>query len=125
MPIEIVCPNGHTLKVKDSLAGKMGLCPVCKTQVAVPRVSQPASSELTEDAILGIIGPYAPDPSRVQTPIEEPTAARKSDAVHEGHVPPKKSCAKCNAEIPAESQICPFCRTYLAADMTDLMKKTS
>jgi len=125
MTIEIVCPNGHTLKVKDSLAGKMGLCPVCKTRVAVPRISPPAASELTEDAILGIIGPYEPDPSRVQAPIEEPSAARKPAAPREGHAPPKKSCTKCNAEIPAESQICPHCRTYLAADMTDLMKRTS
>lgn len=125
MPIEIVCPNGHTLKVKDSLAGKMGLCPICKTPVAVPRVAGVAASELTEDAILGIIGPYEPDPDRVQTPIEEPTAASKSGGAREVHVPPKKSCAKCNAEIPAEAQICPYCRTYLATDMTDLIKRTS
>lgn len=125
MAIEFVCPNGHPLKVKDSLAGKMGLCPVCKVRVAVPRLPQSTSSELTEDAILGILGPHEPDASRVQTPLEEPAAERKPAAARDGHAPPKKSCSKCNAEIPAGVQICPHCRTYLAADLTDLVKRPS
>lgn len=122
MSIEVVCPNGHTLKVKDSLAGKMGLCPVCKARIVIPRVAQSGSSELTEDAILGILGPYEPDPNRVQAPIEEP-ASRKASKDRPGS--PKKNCAKCNAEIPADAHICPHCRTYLSADVTDLIKRTS
>ena len=125
MSIQVVCPNGHTVKVKDALAGKMGLCPVCKAPVSVPRVSEPVASDLTEDAILGIIGPYEPDPSRVQAPIEERVAVEKPGVARDGHVPPKKSCGKCNAEIPAGAQICPHCRTYLTADMNDLLKRTS
>jgi len=35
MGIPVTCPNGHEFKVKDKYAGKKGLCPYCKGQVAV------------------------------------------------------------------------------------------
>ena len=40
MSIQVVCPNGHVLKVSDDYAGKMGLCPVCKARIKVPQPSQ-------------------------------------------------------------------------------------
>jgi len=115
MSIEVACPNGHTLKVKDSLAGKTGLCPVCKARVRIPRA---APSELTEDAILGIIGPYEPDESILQQPIEEPTAAKKREASAK---PTNTTCEKCSQQVPAGATICPYCRTYLFK-MSDLTK---
>jgi hypothetical protein len=124
MSIEVVCPNGHTLKVKDSLAGKKGLCPVCKTQVNVPPASDaPSGAQLTEDAILGILGPHEPDPGRSQAPIEDPMPARGATGVNldPTRAPPNKSCDKCNMEIPAGTVICPHCRTYIAG-LTDLTK---
>lgn len=36
MSIPVVCPNGHRHKVHNALAGKMGLCPVCKAPIKVP-----------------------------------------------------------------------------------------
>lgn len=44
MGIEVKCPFGHQFKVKDKYAGKKGLCPFCKDQVAV-RVPDAASSD--------------------------------------------------------------------------------
>jgi len=117
MAIHVVCPNGHTLKVKDSLAGKTGVCPVCKTRVRIPG-SSPKDKELSEEAILGIIGPYEPDPVRIQTPIEDPVGTRKPPG---GSTPGTKVCEKCNLEVPAETHICPYCRTYMAG-LSDLTK---
>lgn len=53
MSIRITCRNGHSLKVKDSWAGKVGLCPVCRVQIVVPSQD---SSVLNEDDILQIMG---------------------------------------------------------------------
>lgn len=36
MPIEVVCPNGHQLKLKDKYAGQTGLCPQCRARIKVP-----------------------------------------------------------------------------------------
>lgn len=35
MAIEIHCPNGHRIKVKEHLAGRTGRCPTCGTTVRV------------------------------------------------------------------------------------------
>ena len=49
MGIQVTCPNGHEFKVKDKYAGKKGLCPYCKGQVAV-RVPDAASSDSLKQA---------------------------------------------------------------------------
>jgi len=36
MSIEVTCPNGHRLKIKEKYAGKQGTCPVCRAPVCVP-----------------------------------------------------------------------------------------
>jgi hypothetical protein len=61
MSIQVVCPNGHTLTVSDSCAGKSGLCPVCKAAVKVP---QPDSRQLSGDAALGFSGFGKSEPAR-------------------------------------------------------------
>lgn len=122
MSIKVVCPNGHELKVKDELAGKTGLCPTCKAKVVIPpldaKTSKAAESaaqavkradsgdDLTEDAILGILGPYEPD-RRVQVPLEEPpTRARPGK-------PTTRVCRRCHEEVTGDAHICPNCRTYI------------
>ena len=109
MSIRVVCPNGHALKVNSSFAGKTGLCPICKTRVRVPAGR---SAEMSEEAILDILGPHVSDDAehlsadeRARRPVR-PSADRGS--------PPKKSCHKCNQEIAAQIHICPFCHTYIA-----------
>lgn len=49
MGISVTCPNGHEFKVKDKYAGKKGICPFCKDQVAV-RVPDAVSSEELQKA---------------------------------------------------------------------------
>jgi anti-anti-sigma factor len=40
MLIEVRCPNGHVLHVKEKYAGKMGACPHCSAPVLVPLAGQ-------------------------------------------------------------------------------------
>ncbi|MCX7426893.1 MAG: hypothetical protein NTW96_14860 [Planctomycetia bacterium] len=116
MSIRVACPNGHVLRVKDSLAGKVGLCPACKAQVRIPELG----GNMSEDDIIDVLGPH--DPSReprfsASVGGESSGAARASTA--EGPSPPKKSCSHCNREISSGTHICPFCRTYIA-NLSDL-----
>ena len=104
MPIQVVCPNGHKLKVKDSNAGKTGRCPICKAMVHVP---QPATDGLSEDAIMSILGPS--DARDFRQPEGGPSIKPPPAS------PPKKCCANCNQLISAEVHICPYCHTYIAA----------
>jgi hypothetical protein len=116
MSIEVSCPKGHSFKVKDNLAGKTGLCPVCKSRIKVPAIKTPPS-DLSEDAILGIIGPYEPDEAALQQPIDDPATRKREPAAK----PTKKKCEKCGQQVPVAANICPFCRTYMLA-MKDLTK---
>jgi hypothetical protein len=111
MSIPVVCPNGHSLRAQETLAGKSGLCPVCKAPVKVPQGDQP---EVSEDSILDFLSSQsaAQGRSRPQTatvPAKPPIAGH----VPAGHAPPKKSCGRCNREIPAQTHICPYCHAYV------------
>jgi len=114
MSIRVSCPNGHALVVKDSFAGKVGLCPKCKARVSVP---EPAEDELSEDLIMNILGPHKAGPPK---PFSVPEEMPPSELAVGGDKssPPKKSCHKCNREISAAIHICPFCHTYIA-ELTD------
>ena len=39
MGIEAFCPNGHRMKVKDHLAGRLGVCPTCGSRFRLPEAS--------------------------------------------------------------------------------------
>lgn len=119
MAIEVTCPQGHRLRVKDSMAGKRGLCPLCKTPVTVPK---PRS--LSEDAILDILGPSTSGVlSRTLTPEELQELEQSGSRIDRGsHYNPHKVCTKCNREIPSASHICPFCHTYIA-ELADFKTK--
>lgn len=108
MAIKLVCPNGHALKVPEKLAGKSGLCPVCRARVVVPR---PGPDALSEDAILGILGSHTPR-AATQITSEQLEAARAAAGTDAEEA--KKTCRKCNREIAAAMHICPFCHTYIA-----------
>jgi len=127
MSIHVVCPNGHALNVKESLAGKTGLCPKCKARVQVPELRR---DELSEDSIMSILGPHvskAVQPSPVEaspvevspvevSPVEvSPETVEAPQAVPvDSNSPPKKSCHRCNRVISSELHICPFCHTFIA-----------
>ena len=104
-PIEVVCPNGHRLKVKDEFAGRTGACPICGSKVKVPQKAQ----TLTEDDVLKFLGDNPP-------PAAEPAPATDAPKIVRTDSParlPKKICEKCHPEILAATRICPYCHTYL------------
>ncbi len=125
MSIQVVCPNGHVLKVSDEYAGKKGLCPVCKSRVKVPT---PSEEQLSEDAIMNILGAYDPsEAGKRLTDVSDLAAADapralkgqtspegEAKALANGPSPPKKSCPHCNQEVVAGMRICPHCNTYIA-----------
>lgn len=114
MAIQITCPNGHVLKVSDDMAGKTGLCPVCKAKVKVP---ERQSGALSEDAILEILtsGEDRWEPTATDTSDLDPMVQRAaSRRAPEGPATPRKSCPRCNAVIPGGMKICPNCKTYVA-----------
>ena len=108
MGIKVTCPNGHALEVKESLAGKTGLCPACKARIKVPEVSREG---LSEDAILGILGDAPAFDSESALTQEE------VEAPFEDYTPPQrtlKSCQNCGREISVQTHICPHCHHYIA-----------
>lgn len=119
MSIAVVCPNGHSLSVREECAGKTGLCPVCRARVVIPESSE---AGLSDDEIVGILGPHDPNRSRgfreSEADAVRPTAsvhfaARKvivGGAKADGST---KTCDKCSEEIPASTHICPYCHTYV------------
>jgi hypothetical protein len=116
MSINVTCPHGHRLRVKDSMAGRKGLCPLCKSPVEVPR---PERNPMSEDAILDILGPSDGSSSQILTARELQDFEQGGSRIERGHhSTPNKVCAKCHQEIPSVAHICPFCRTYIA-EMAD------
>ena len=75
MPIEIVCDDcGAELKLKDSMAGKSGTCPVCKSMLDVDELRVRADSQVQdipfhlpsdlEKQASSILCPYCNEPLR-------------------------------------------------------------
>jgi hypothetical protein len=111
MSIKVVCPNGHALKVCDSMAGKVGLCPKCRARVVVPK---PRSNGVSEDAILDLLGSHSPRPAPHAFTGSADDLDRTAHPSAEPTITPKKNCSKCNREIPTGMHICPHCHTYIA-----------
>ena len=114
MGIEAFCPNGHRMKVKDHLAGRLGVCPTCGVRFRLPDASggqlqrsdipigepptQAASEELPAAhllqldpaavAALPIAVPYAaPTPAIDTVPQAVPQAVASPKAVTRTVVP--------------------------------------
>jgi len=115
MSIRVNCPNGHILNVKDRLAGKVGLCPMCKAKVQVPELQR---ETVSEDAIMGILGPQSAAVGQFSGGRGADPAEPSRTPSGDKNSPPKKSCHKCNEEIEAGIHICPHCHTYIA-ELTD------
>jgi Zn finger protein HypA/HybF involved in hydrogenase expression len=109
MGIKVTCPNGHTIKVKDSFAGKTGLCPTCKARISVPDLPH---GELSEEAILGILEGY-----QSKRQVSADSSRGTSGDLVEQYVSAKaekKRCQNCARTIATETHICPHCHTYIA-----------
>lgn len=114
MAMQIVCPNGHALTVNENMAGKTGLCPVCKIRMRVPA---PRPKHVSEDAVMDMLD-------------EEPVAAAKPEGKQHAEtdtervdapgsslkltIPQaRKICRSCRRDIPAKTHVCPFCKVYV------------
>lgn len=54
--IRCTCPQGHTLKVKDSYAGKWGKCPKCGTKFQIPAAEGVSAQDQNPDDTESIAG---------------------------------------------------------------------
>lgn len=93
MAIQVICPNGHALRVKDKYSGQSGLCPRCHARMRVPKV-------LTDDEIVDLMGPVDPK--------------CKSDLGHDEVHPPKKEkqasgVSLLGSSIIRHKKVCPDC----------------
>ena len=114
MSIRCECKNGHVLKVKDSLAGKVGLCPICKARVQVP---QPRHVKMSDDAIVHLLGEHTPPPAPDMNDTIDNLDLFSDTSVMgvQERNAPKKCCDRCNQEVPVGTHICPHCHTYIAS----------
>jgi hypothetical protein len=122
MSIDVTCPNGHALKIKDKYAGKIGRCPHCQMPVHVPE----APHALTDDEILNVVGP--PDDIHDMPVHQEYAHLAGSESglsllggssVHKRLT---KTCPKCKYEVKMKLDICPHCHMYFS-DPTEVVRR--
>ncbi len=97
--IEFCCPQGHKVKAKAPLAGKMVRCPACKSVMLVPerpRNFLKPREELTQSGVLRILGDAPPSP-----PMPEP-----SKQTH-------RNCPRCKKSLRVSQTICDHCQLYV------------
>ena len=112
MSIRCVCPNGHVLKVKESLAGTSGLCPTCPGEVEVPRLRPAAQCRRTPFSTFWGSSRLPPSGYRRAT-LTRPNRTRLPSS-HERDYAPRKVVTSVKREIPSAMHICPYCHTYIA-----------
>ena len=89
MPIEVVCPNGHALKIKEKYAGQYGLCPRCRAPIAVPSLEDDDEEE-------GLI-------DLVPRPQEKNVGRRVADQKYEPHYDHEDALSDDEDESPRRS----------------------
>jgi anti-anti-sigma factor len=108
MHIEVRCPNGHVLHVKEKYAGKIGICPRCSAPVRVPLAAQITPDE--PGSIRSIHQPPAENPA-----AREPEGGRhpttSDSAVMFGQA---KQCAWCGKIIADAIAKCNWCGTPIS-----------
>ncbi len=113
MAINIVCPNGHALRIKDKYAGKTRRCPVCKAVIEVPPklaylVKDPVESPAPDESGLSGLNLLSPDsggkPADGSPGIKDMKDTRSEES---------KICAKCCKEIPKSAKVCPHCGGFI------------
>ena len=117
MGIPVRCPHGHEFKVKDKYAGKKGLCPFCKDQVAV-RVPEVSSTDSLSKAAYRVAAEEHGAPSTSSSSIFE-------DAGPGNPQDPGASCSmlgssvirhnircECGESVPMWFAKCPKCGVF-------------
>ena len=115
MGISVKCPNGHEFKVKDKYAGKKGLCPYCKGQVAV-RVPDSASSDNLSKAAYRIAAEEhgtSPTSSVFDDPDALDASGSGSGSLLGSSVIRHNVKCKCGERVPMWFARCPKCGDYM------------
>ncbi len=118
MGISVTCPHGHEFKVKDKYAGKKGLCPFCKDQVAV-RVPDAVSSESLQRAARRVAAeqhgakPSASDSSASVFDDQVAQDAGASGSLIGSSVIQHNVKCKCGERVPMWFARCPKCGVYM------------
>ena len=117
MGIAVTCPNGHEFKVKHKYAGKKGLCPFCKGQVAV-RVPDAVSSDQLQKAARRVAaeehgGPVTSDSGSVFDDDHLPEDASTSSSLLGSSVIRHNVKCKCGQHVPMWFARCPKCGEYM------------
>ena len=113
MAIEMRCPNGHVLRVKNEYAGKTGLCPSCRARVRVPVPKQVQGDETfpwDEDVLQ--------DGQHGHTGEESGLIPTDSSSYILKKI---KSCPKCSNPVSQSFSICPKCATPLPSLIVELL----
>jgi hypothetical protein len=69
--------------------------------------------EVSEDSILDFLSSQSTGANRGRQRASGTATKPAEGHVAAAHSPPKKSCGRCNREIPAQTHICPFCHAYV------------
>lgn len=116
MSIDVTCPNGHQLKLKDKYAGQKGRCPKCNAVIEVP-----VHVAVMEQELVDLLGPpTARDGAAVH---QDPAQAAWKGSGGSGSgsslmgssVSPMrhmKTCPSCLREVAMGYHLCPHCHTY-------------
>lgn len=96
-PIQITCPNGHSLRASAKAMGKRLSCPVCGESVNVP--SQNRADSFTDTGVMRILGDYVQLPSQPTPKMESTT----------------RSCPGCSAQISIHGSVCKYCNYFIGS----------
>ena len=115
MGISVKCPNGHKFTVKDKYAGKKGLCPFCKGQVAVRVPDAVSSDNLTKAAYRAAAeehGAAETDTSVFDDPDQQVDPSTSGSLLGSSVIRHNVKCS-CGERVPMWFARCPNCGEYM------------
>jgi hypothetical protein len=106
MPIEVRCPNGHVLHVREKYAGRIGACPRCSAPIKVPLAGQVYGDE--QPGVLSIDQSLAE--SLVHEEPDRPGRASDSSII----LGQGKPCVWCGKIVSPAIAKCNWCGTPMS-----------
>jgi hypothetical protein len=104
MGIEITCPNGHQLRIKEKYAGKAGLCPKCRAAIHVPALVPSSIDDLID---------LVPRPPVKHVAAFDPAADDNDDdpmPAHTAHSPSRAGDSLLSSSsLVKHHKVCPKC----------------